>query len=282
VEGIAAMTIKAHLACRMFACWFCIVSAIFLSSFPAQAQDEELAKKLSNPIASLISVPLQFNYDGKIGPTESGNRYYVNIQPVIPISLGPDWNLISRTILPVVTQSDIFPGAGDETGTGNITQSFFFSPKHPGPSGIIWGVGPVIYVPTASDNLLGINTWGGGITGVALKQFEGWTVGVLANHIWSNTDDPLKSDLRNTFLQPFLSYTTHDAWTYSINLESNYDWITHQWSVPTNVTVAKLLKFGDQPVQIGGGLRYWLTSPGTGPHGFGARFFITFLFPTHG
>jgi hypothetical protein len=249
----------------------------------ANAQDAELAQKLSNPVANLISVPFQFNYDGKIGPAENGNKYYVNVQPVIPISLNAEWNVISRTILPIVSQSDIFPGAGDQFGTGNITQSLFLSPKAPTAGGIIWGAGPVIYIPTASDSLLGGNTWGGGMTGVVLKQDGGWTYGVLANHIWSNTDDPLKSDLSNTYMQPFLSYTTANAWTYGINLESNYNWVTEQWSVPVNLTISKLVKFGDQPVQLGAGVRYWLATPdGTGPEGFGARVTVTFLFPTGG
>ena len=99
---------------------------------------------------------------------------------------------------------------------------------------------------------------------------------MLANHIWSIAG----SDISTTFLQPFLSYTTKDAWTYSINLESTYDWVGEVWSVPLNVSVSKLLKFGDQPVQIGAGLRYWLSSPDNGPEGFGGRLVVTLLFPT--
>ena len=110
----------------------------------------------------------------------------------------------------------------------------------------------------------------------ALKQSGPWTYGMLANHIWSIAG----SDITTTFLQPFLSYTTKDAWTYSINLESTYDWVGEVWSVPLNVSVSKLLKFGDQPVQIGAGLRYWLTSPDNGPEGFGGRLVVTLLFPT--
>jgi hypothetical protein len=154
----------------------------------AQDESQELAKQLSNPVASLISVPFQFNYDEGFGPND-GERVTLNIQPVIPISLNDDWTLISRTILPVIWQNDIARDSGEQSGLGDITQSLFFSPKNPGPSGIIWGVGPAFLVPTGTDDLLGTGKWGAGPTAVVLKQIDGWTVGALANHIWSFAGD---------------------------------------------------------------------------------------------
>lgn len=245
-----------------------------------QAHDAtELAKKLNNPVAAMISVPFQFNYDSEIGPERDGERFYLHLQPVVPITIDDDWNMISRTILPIIDQDDIFPGAGSQFGLGDITQSLFFSPSHVGESGIIWGAGPAFLVPTGTDELLSAEKWGAGPTLVVLKQSGGWTYGVLANHIWSFAGDSEREDVNSTFLQPFLNYTTHDAWTFGINSESTYDWEAEQWSVPFNFTVTKLVTVGHQPISIGGGVRYWADSTDGGPHGVGARAILTFLFP---
>lgn len=256
------------------------LAAGFASSAPAHADDDtqELAKKLSNPIASLVSVPFQFNFDSGYGP-DDGEKAYVNVQPVIPFSLNDDWNVISRTILPIAWQNDIAGPSGDQFGLGDITQSLFFSPKEPGPGGIIWGVGPVFLLPTATDPLFGSDRWGAGPTAVTLKQSDGWTVGMLANHVWSFAGDDNRGDINSTYLQPFVSYTTHDAWTFSLNTESTYNWEAEEWSVPINFTVSKLVKLDEQPISLTAGLRYWAESPDGGPDGLGFRTAITLLFP---
>jgi hypothetical protein len=244
-----------------------------------QASAEKLAKELANPVAALISVPLQLNYDQNIGPADAGERWTLNIQPVLPFDLNEDWNLISRTILPVTDQQDIVPGAGSQTGTGDIVQSVFFSPKKPTDSGWIWGVGPVLLLPTGSDDRLTADKWGVGPTAVVLRQQGPWTYGALANHIWSFAGDDARQDINSTLLQPFLSYTTHTAWSYSIQTESTYDWKNSRWSVPINAAVSKVTKIGDQLVSVQGGIGYWLESPDSGADGLRFRLALTFLFP---
>lgn len=243
----------------------------------AQSSSSELAKKLSNPVASLISVPFQFNWDDGIGPDGNGTRSTTNIQPVVPISLNARWNLISRTIVPLTYQEDVIPGTS-QSGLGDILQSLFLSPADPGPGGLIWGLGPVFLLPTGEDGLTA-DQFAAGVTGVALKQSGPWTFGVLANHLWDVGGGSDDTDISSTFVQPFLSYTTASAWTFTINSESTYDWIADEASVPVNAMVAKLTHIGKQPISVGGGLRYWVDTPDNGPEGLGIRVVVTFLYP---
>jgi hypothetical protein len=254
----------------------------FGTSAPAQSAagaDEaaELAKKLQNPVASLISVPLQANWDFGIGVNDA-SRFTLNVQPVIPLSLTEEMNLIIRTIVPVIDAESPGPGIDDASGLGDVVQSFFFSPKEPTAGGWILAAGPVLLWPSATDDLLGSEKWGAGPTALALKQENGWTYGVLANHIWSYAGEDDRGEVNATFLQPFVSFTTKKHTTIGLNTESTYDWTSEQWTVPLNLTVGQLFKVGGAPLQFTVGGRYYVESPEGGPE-WGVRAVLTFLFP---
>lgn len=256
-----------------------IVLAIATATRVVADEASELAKKLANPIANLISLPIQANYDENFGASGKGERWLINVQPVIPISLNEDWNIISRTILPLIDQKNMPSPGINKSGLGDTTQSIFFSPKTPTSAGWIWGAGPVLYLDTATDDFLGAEKWGAGPTAVALKQEGPWTYGALINQVNSFAGDGNREDISAMFVQPFLSYVTSTKTTISLNTESSYNWKANEWSVPVNLLVAQMLKAGNQIFQVGIGARYWADSPTNGADDWGLRLQLTFLFP---
>jgi hypothetical protein len=203
-------------------------------------------------------------------------RYTANIQPVIPITLNDNWNLITRTIVPVIYAESPGPGISDKAGLGDIVQSAWFSPKAPTAGGWIWGAGAVMLYPSATDDLGG-QKWGAGPTALVLKQQNGWTYGMLANHLWDYAGSG-NSAVNATFVQPFVSFTTKSFTTYGLNTESTYDWSHSQWTVPVNAMVSQLVKIGGKPVQFQLGVKYYAEGPKGGPD-WGLRFAVTLLFP---
>src|SRR6266699_2490230 len=255
---------------------------------------DKLAKQLANPISSLISVPFQANEDFGYGPSHNGYKFTLNIQPVIPISLSRDWNLILRTIFPIVLQHDLFYVENvpkslhiiqnrSQDGLSDTTQSFFFSPKVPGPFGLVWGVGPAFLYPTGTHPFLGTGTFSIGPTVVVLKQMGGLTAGALMNQLWSVVISEDRKSVSQMFLQPFLAYTTKTHTTFTLNTESTANWNNTpgdaKWTVPLNFQVSQILKIGKQPISIGVGGRYYADSPRYGPD-WGVRFIVTLLYPT--
>lgn len=236
----------------------------------------ELAKKLQNPVSNVISVPFQNNFDFDAGPNDDGFRYTLNFQPVVPISLNKDYNLIIRTIVPFIHQDDIIPGTTQD-GLSDITQSFFFATKRPF-GGWILAAGPVFLWPSATNDLLGSEKFGAGPTGVLLRQQGSWTYGVLANHIWSYAGADDRPYVSSTFVQPFVSYTTKTHTSFALNTEAGYDWRAEQWTVPINVSVSQLTKIGKLPVSFALGFKVYAEGPSGSPD-WGLRFTVTPVIP---
>jgi hypothetical protein len=230
----------------------------------AQGEASDLAKKLSNPVSDLVSVPFQFNWEQNVGPNEQ-TRFILNVQPVMPFSLNNDWNLIARVIVPLVSQPPLFAGGESAFGVSDILTSFFFSPSKGVP--FTWGVGPVISLPSTTIPTLGTEKWSAGPTVVVLKQTGPWTYGALWNQVWSFSGNPDREDVSQMFLQPFVAYQATHTVTLTVQSESTANWEAddQQWTVPLNVLVAKLSSFGTFPASYQVGFGGFLAHPDVGP-----------------
>jgi hypothetical protein len=253
-----------------------------LIAAPLWAQEEatetELAKKTQNPISDLISVPFQSNFNYNVGP---GNdlQYVLNIQPVIPFRLTDNWNLITRTTIPLIDQPLLAPGFGDEFGLGDIQASLFFSPAKPG--AFIWGLGPVFQFPTATDQSLGQEKWAAGPTALALTIQGPWVVGILANNLWSFAGDDGRQDVNQMLLQYFINYNFAGGWYLTSSPIITADWEANsdnRWTVPIGGGGGKIVRIGKQPLNLQLQAFYNVEHPDNGPE-WSLRFQFAFLFP---
>jgi hypothetical protein len=234
------------------------------SSQPSSSdQQADLAKKLANPISDLVSVPFQFNWEQNVGINDE-TRFVLNVQPVIPFSISTDWNMIARVIMPFVSQPSLFDGGAPASGVSDIVTSFFFSPKA---GGLIWGVGPVVSLPSTSVPTLGTGKWSAGPTVVVLKQTGPWTVGALWNQLWSFAGNDARNDVNQMFLQPFLAYQANRTVTITVQSETSANWEVDEgrWTMPINVLVSKLSTFGVFPASYQLGVGGFPVHPDAGP-----------------
>ena len=265
------MKIKYYITCLL------LFAAGIQKSIAQEGQDAaELAKKLANPIASLISTPLQNNTDYGIGEL-NGTRNTLNIQPVAPFSLGENVNLITRLILPVITQYNI-TGAGEhQGGLGDAVLSGFFSPVNS--PNLTWGVGPAFLLPIGTNDFLTTKKFGVGPTAVALKQVNGWTIGGLVNQIWSVAGDEARPDVSQMFFQPFVVFNWKSGAGVGGNMEWTQNWKTDDATVWLNPTISGVTSLGSQKVQLVLGPRINLAAPEGAKADWGWRAVLIFLFP---
>ncbi|ANE53232.1 hypothetical protein SY85_00550 [Flavisolibacter tropicus] len=238
---------------------------------------QALADKLSNPVASLISVPFQNNVDYGIG-SYNGSKYTLNFQPVIPISLTPNLNLITRYIIPIVDQRDISGSGNSEFGLSDATVSGFFSPVH-SENGILWGAGPAFLIPIGTSDYLSTRKWGVGPTALVLRQTPGLTYGFLVNQLWSFAGDEDRSDVNQMFLQPFFSHNWKSGAGVTINSEITINWKDNTTTAFLNPIATAITRMGKQAVSLGVGPRIPIGGPTYNKPDFGLRAVLTFVFP---
>ena len=244
---------------------------------PESSEDEDLAKKSQNPIADLVSVPFQSNTNFNAGPFNR-TQEVLNIQPVIPLRINADWNVISRTIIPVLSQPSPFFN-NNTNGIGDITQQFFFTPTHPG--ALIWGLGPVFTIPSATDPILGQGKVLLGPTAVFLTTPGHWVIGVLMNNQWSVGGDPLRQSVNQFLAQPFVNYNMAHGWFLTSSPVITSNWLAapgQQWTVPVGGGIGRIFRLGDQPVSAYISGYYNVVRP-TGTPSWQLRAEFSLLFP---
>lgn len=239
---------------------------------------EALAKAVQNPVADLISVPFQNNFNFGIGPRDV-TQWVLNVQPVIPITLNEDWNLITRTILPIVNQPSPAAGVPSAFGLGDLNPTFFMSPAKSGK--FIWGAGPTFTFPTATDSLLGSGKYSAGPAAVALTVQGHWVVGALANNQWSYAGWGDRA-VTALLVQPFINYNLPHGWYLSSAPIITANWETdgdERWTVPIGGGVGKILHLGRLPLNLQAQAYYNVETPDTFGASWQLRFQLQFLFP---
>jgi hypothetical protein len=274
------MKLSSTLVARVFVAvaTFAACSAAAAQEPPEPAHDTtELAKKTQNPVGDLISVPFQFNFNTG-GDLDDRTAFNLNFQPVIPFKLNSNWNVIARTILPI----NSFPGAEGQrfSGVGDLQEQLFITPARPG--GVIWGLGPVVSLPTATMTPAETGTWAAGVGGVIVKMAGPWVLGGLISQFWPLTDEGGAPETDLFVLQPFINYNFGKGYALSFApvISANWDADEGQhWTVPLGVGITRTTVFNRRPMNIGVQYYYNVERP-DGSAGQQLRFVIALLYPT--
>jgi hypothetical protein len=267
---------------------FAVLLALLVGAWcawPAMAADDDaaaLAKAAQNPVASMISLPMQFNMNFGTGP-EDDLQTVLNIQPVVPFSLGENWNLITRTIVPVISQPDFGVYATRENGIGDIQFSTFLSPKEPTSGGWIWGAGAIAQLDSATDDRLGQGAWGLGPTAVALRMSGPWVYGALVNNVWSVSEDNDRGKVNQFLAQPFINYNFPSSpgryLTVAPIITANWEAENgQQWLIPLGLGIGQITRLGAQPVNLMAAYYNNIERPDGAPS-YQIRLQIQFMFP---
>ena len=255
--------------------WLSALGILLLCAPPAAGQNaDELAKQTQNPIADLVSVPFQGNWDFGIGDRDATGAL-LNFQPVIPFPVNESTNVILRVIMPLTSQPA--PDGTRLNGVGDILTTAFFSPSKASP--VIWGVGPAILMPTATNNALGSEKFGLGPSVVVLTQPRNWTLGALFNQIWSTSGANDRADVNQMFLQPFANYNLGAGLAVGVTMEATANWNANDtWIAPLLFSVSKVTRLGKQPVNILAAAGPAILGPDSASS-WRFRLSATFLFP---
>lgn len=257
-----------------------IVKSSPVKAAESSAPTDEAAKDAAqNPLAKTISIPFQNDTYFNVGPNKSAVNALI-VEPVIPIRLSENWNLITRTITPIIYDPRLSPTLGSVAGLGNIEPQFYFSPSHPGPGRIIWGVGPQLWLPTATDDRLGVNKFGGGPAGVIVTSRGHWMFGSMINNVWTG-ENKQHQKMNELTLNPFVFYNLRKGWYVMSSPILTADWTARpdqKWTVPVGGGVGRVFKLGFQPMNAR--VQFWkdVKQPTGGP-GWTMQAQIQFLFP---
>ncbi len=261
-----------------------VLTSSLLMIPPMVFAGDDLRSAVQNPISSLISLPLKLTYDNG---AQNGDGLILNINPVVPVTVG-DWNLVHRALIPLahVDGAILGPnnpsplgGSSSASGLGDINYSVYFSPVKYGK--VIWGVGPSLNLPTASDDQLGSGKWSAGISGVALTQPKWGSLGILGRQLWSFAGSSKRSDVNQTLIEPFLNYNLNNGWYLLTDMVITANWEannSNRWTVPVGGGAGKLFKIGNQAVNARLEAYYNVEKPDGAPD-YSVSFQFQFLFP---